>query len=524
MHARQLPSTEPRTGRQPGCSDPDAADRSERRYRSAAGGHEHRKQGPHRRRRSQARRNRRTGAGGRSRRNRAAGLGSGTVRGRRCSAPARPGKPAKPTRRPAGTRTRRPPACSSTPSPRSAPQRLHRTVAREPRQGRRREAAGGLLRQSAGHPRRGRPCRTLPAGRVHGGRPGGPVPARRLPAVHPGRRASSVFLDEFTSQPETVALYDLQPPAGRPGRVRLHLSNVPIRLDAHVVHEDADGGEYRVSVDSLGRQRGLRRVRRPADPVGGAGESLPHPRTLQEPVRTRRRTRRAGNAVPRPTRPTARSRPKRSNRAPPTQTSPRSRRAVVDSWERRGALDSEGSPSSRTRTGRKRSSASPRVDRLRSAEVRTGDLVPAPPAAATEHEAEEKEAQGPTDHDAARSAFGLHVPAELHRRKPGELASPRAAGRDGRAARRRDALAVLGERAGGLHRRTDRPRNRRPRAAARCASQVGKVTIVSQLLEKPLEGRVYVGEPECSPCDSDPGRRRQAVEAVHRSRRLGRAA
>ena len=33
------------------------------------------------------------------------------------------------------------------------------------------------------------------------------------------------------------------------------------------------------------------------------------------------------------------------------------------------------------------------------------------------------------------------------------------------------------------------------------ASQVGKVTIVSQLLEKPLEGRVYVGQPACSPCD-----------------------
>ena len=30
---------------------------------------------------------------------------------------------------------------------------------------------------------------------------------------------------------------------------------------------------------------------------------------------------------------------------------------------------------------------------------------------------------------------------------------------------------------------------------------MGKVTIVSQLLEKPLEGRVYVGQPACSPCD-----------------------
>ena len=27
------------------------------------------------------------------------------------------------------------------------------------------------------------------------------------------------------------------------------------------------------------------------------------------------------------------------------------------------------------------------------------------------------------------------------------------------------------------------------------------MTIVSQLLEKPLEGRVYLGEPACSPCD-----------------------
>ena len=72
---------EPRTGRQPGCSAPDASDRSERRYRSPAGGHEHRKQGPHRRRRSQARRNRRTGDGRAKPPKPRRWPGSGTVRG-----------------------------------------------------------------------------------------------------------------------------------------------------------------------------------------------------------------------------------------------------------------------------------------------------------------------------------------------------------------------------------------------------------------------------------------------------------
>lgn len=39
-------------------------------------------------------------------------------------------------------------------------------------------------------------------------------------------------------------------------------------------------------------------------------------------------------------------------------------------------------------------------------------------------------------------------------------------------------------------------------AACPLASQIGTVKVVTPLLEKPLEGQVFVGEPECSPCDS----------------------
>jgi len=39
-------------------------------------------------------------------------------------------------------------------------------------------------------------------------------------------------------------------------------------------------------------------------------------------------------------------------------------------------------------------------------------------------------------------------------------------------------------------------------AACPLASQVGTVTVTTPLLEKPLEGQVFLGEPECSPCSA----------------------
>ena len=39
-------------------------------------------------------------------------------------------------------------------------------------------------------------------------------------------------------------------------------------------------------------------------------------------------------------------------------------------------------------------------------------------------------------------------------------------------------------------------------AACPLASQVGTVKVVTPLLEKPLEGQVFLGEPECSPCSN----------------------
>ena len=39
-------------------------------------------------------------------------------------------------------------------------------------------------------------------------------------------------------------------------------------------------------------------------------------------------------------------------------------------------------------------------------------------------------------------------------------------------------------------------------AACPLASQIGTVKVVTPLLEKPLEGQVFLGEPECSPCSN----------------------
>ena len=129
-------------------------------------------------------------------------------------------------------------------------------------------------------------------------------------------------------------------------------SNLPIRLDAHVVHEDANGGEYRVSVvssdvneayDVFGVQLTLwgepaspshtaerfkNLFERGAEPGGPEAPFLTNPADCAVEAEALEAGARDANLAPVTT-------------------------ALIDSWQRRARSTPRASPRSRTRTGPK---------------------------------------------------------------------------------------------------------------------------------------------------------------------------
>ena len=344
-----------------------------------------------------------------------------------------------------------------------------------------------------GHPER------CPQSQFTEGVPGGPVPHGSCP---PSTQVGevSVFLKEFTAQPETVALYNLQPPAGVPAEFGFIYSNLPIRLDAHVVHEDANGGEYRVSVTSSdineaydvfgvqltlwgepansshnpGRFKNLFEMN--AEPGGPEAPFLTNPADCAVEAEALE----AGASD--------------ANLAPITT-------ALIDSWENPGAQDALGQPALPDPNWFEAQAVSPRVTGCESLKFEPSFSFLPRTQASSEAEAEAQEAQGPTQTTAADSPSGYTFQLQLKQHEtPSELASPQL----------RNTTVTLPEgvtlspsSANGLQACTADQIGLGSTAPGNCplASQVGKVTIVSQLLEKPLEGRVYLGQPACSPCD-----------------------
>ncbi len=331
------------------------------------------------------------------------------------------------------------------------------------------------------------------------GVPGGPVPEGSCPpATQVGE--VSVFLKEFSDEPETVALYNLQPPAGVPAEFGFIYSNLPIRLDAHVVHEAANGGEYRVSVASSdvneaydvygvqvtlwgepaspshNAERFKDLFERGAEPGGPEAPFLTNPADCAVEAEALEPGASDGNLAPVTT-------------------------ALVDSWQQPGPLDSEGNPELPNPNWSEANATSPRVTGCESLKFEPKiSFLPRPPAA-SEQEAEEKEAQGPTQSTPYDTPSGYTFQLQLPQHEtPTEPATPQL----------RDTTVTLPEgvtlspsSATGLEACTAKEIELSSTGPGECplASQVGKVTIVSQLLEKPLEGRVYLGEPACSPCD-----------------------
>jgi hypothetical protein len=331
------------------------------------------------------------------------------------------------------------------------------------------------------------------------GLPGGPAPNASCPAATQVGTVS-VFLKEFAKQPETVALYNLQPPAGVPAEFGFIYSDVPIRLDAHVVHEDANGGEYRVSVvssdvneayDVFGIQLTL--WGEPSDPSHtaerlknlfekGASPGGPLAPFLTNPAdcAVEAEALEAG----------ARD----ANLAPVTT-------ALLDSWQAPGPVDAEGDPAVPDANWSEAQASSPRVTGCEALKFEPHFSFLPRPAAPTEAQAEAEEAEGPTRATPHDSPSGYTFQLKLAQHEtPNEPASPQL----------RDTTVTLPEgvtlspsSANGLQACSAEQIDLFSTAPGACpqASQVGKVTIVSQLLEKPLEGRVYLGQPACSPCN-----------------------
>jgi hypothetical protein len=346
------------------------------------------------------------------------------------------------------------------------------------------------------------------------GLPGGPVPGGSCP---PSTQVGvvSVFLGEFVNQPETVAVYNLQPPAGVPAEFGFVYANVPVRLDAHVVHEAANGGEYRVSVlsadvneafDVFGVQLTLWGV--PANPSHtaerfknlsekGAEPTGPETPFLTNPAdcATEAQALEPGAAD--------------ANLAPVTT-------AAIDSWEHPGALDAEGEPVVPGSNWSLATATSPRVTGCESLSFEPHFAFFPRPHAATEAQAEEQEVPleekeqqalankepvperttGPDE--PSGYTFQLQIPQH---ETLGGLATPQLRNTS---VTLPEGVSLSPSSANGLQACTASEIDLESLAPGNCplASQVGKVTIVSQLLEKPLQGRVYVGEPQCSPCDA----------------------
>ena len=301
------------------------------------------------------------------------------------------------------------------------------------------------------------------------GLPGGP---HQHGACPPNSQVGSawVYIKEFGGEPTLAAVYNLIPPPGVPAEFGFIFKNVPIRLDAHVVRES---GEYRVTVLSadvneayqiFGVTLSLWGV--PGDPShqaerfkneserGAEDTEVVHRPFLTNPVDC------LGQAS-----------------EPPVTT------MSIDRWEQPGPLDGQGLPILGEPNWLTTPASSPAV-------TRCGLLTFAPTIGFKPASTQADEPSGYTFNLAIPQneiATGLATP-ELKNTTvtlpEGVSLSPSAA----------NGLEACGDSAIDLA--------STERGSCPAASQVGTVKIESQLLEKPLEGRVYIGEPECSPCSA----------------------
>ncbi|HUB35365.1 MAG TPA: hypothetical protein VL972_00940 [Solirubrobacteraceae bacterium] len=317
---------------------------------------------------------------------------------------------------------------------------------------------------------------------------GGPKPGSGSckPQAQVGEAA--IYFHEFGANPEPVAVYDLVPPAGVPAEFGFIFDNVPIRLDAHVVREGGPDGEYRVGVLSadVNEIYGIFGVT--LSLWGVPGESS-HDAERFKSLHTRGVADEEGERafLSNPTDCLAEA------AAAPSTT------IYADSWQQPGPVsDAQGDPQLPNANWFEAQAVSPAVSGCGGLRFEPSFAF-APTLAA----GESAQADAPAGY-----TFELAVPQS---EAPKELATPELKDAD---VTLPEGVAVSPSGANGLA--------ACPEAGAESiglestepghcpdASQIGTVTISSQLLAGPLEGRLYVGEPECDPCspqDAEDGR------------------
>ncbi len=278
-----------------------------------------------------------------------------------------------------------------------------------------------------------------------------------------------VYYNTLGSEPEKVAFYNLEPPPNAPAEFGFVFKNVAVRVDGHLVREP--NGEYRVGVLSADVNEAFNIIGVSISLWGVPGDTS-HDAERGEAFK--------GTTRPFLTNPTDCV---ASSLEPPTTT------INYDRWEQPGLTDEMGLPVLGA-NWLEAQAAEPAV---------TGcDKLKFEPTIAFQPE---------TTKAAAPSGYGfeLNVP---NNEEPSGLAVPEL----------KDTTVTLPpgvslspSAANGLTACTDAQIDVASTSRGSCpeTSQVGTVSIVSQLLESPLSGRVYVGEPECSPCspaDAESGR------------------
>ncbi len=337
------------------------------------------------------------------------------------------------------------------------------------------------------------------------GEPGGPKQGNGSCPAESQVGTAWVYYHYFGGEPEKVAVYDLAAPTGVPAEFGFIFDNVPIRLDAHVVREAGEHGEYRVTVLSADVNEIYPIYGVTLSLWGVPGEASHDAERFE--TKTKRGVGDDEGEKPFLTNPMdcaaeAEASEAEQAEAAETNAAPRLRplspvtTITADSWQTPGALNAQGDPldPAGEPAWREATATSPRVTgcgQLQFSERPTVEFAPTPEAGTTA-----------TDQPSGYT-FKLGVPQS---ESPSSLATPvlkdvsvtlpqgvaiSPSGANGLEA---CGLLASGQPAIGLE--SIEP------GLCREASQIGTVKIKSPLLENELEGRVYIGNPECSPCSA----------------------
>jgi hypothetical protein len=295
---------------------------------------------------------------------------------------------------------------------------------------------------------------------------------------------AEVYFHEFGSTPEPVAVYDLAPPTGVPAEFGFIFNHVPIRLDAHLVREAGEHGEYRVTVLSadINEIYGIFGVT--LSLWGVPGESSHDPERFKSLFE----------------RGTPDKEGERSFLTNPTDclaeaSVPPETTIYADSWQQPGRLDAQGDPVAPGPNWQETEAGSPPVTDCQ--DLTFEPAISFEPTLMPNGTTQADEPSGYT--------FKLDVPQNEN---PKGLATPEL--KDTTVTLPEDVsispsaangLEACAEKPGEPGEPSIEPESTEP-GSCPPASQIGTVKIVSPLLEVPLEGRVYIGKPECSPCTS----------------------